>query len=113
MQLLKGSQVVEPLNLVVAEPQLLKGGGHIFEILNSLDVVARKGKNFEILKALHWHNLDDRVRGERQLLTVLELVDFVIQLLDRIGKLAHEEDLSGLLGRDTALGLPTADCFSK
>ena len=113
MKLLKGRNVIQFLNLVVGEPELLKGAGHVLKILNSPDVVSGQGKNFEVLKALHGHDLNDGVRGQRELLTVLELVDLVVKLLDRVGKLADQTDLSGLLGRNTVLLLPSADSFSK
>ena len=81
--------------------------------MNSPNVVTGEGKNFEILKALHGHDLNDGVRRQRKLLTVLELVDFVIKLLDGVGKLADQADFSGLLRRDTVFLLPSADSFSK
>ena len=56
-QLLERSHVVKSLNLVVGEPELLKSGGDIFQILNPLDVVAGEGQNFEILQTLHGHDL--------------------------------------------------------
>ena len=58
-QLLERSHVVKSLNLVVGEPELLKSGGDIFQILNPLDVVAGEGQNFEILQTLHGHDLLD------------------------------------------------------
>ena len=64
VQFLEGSEVIKPLNLIVAEPELLEGGGNIFEILNSLDVVASKGENFQILKTLHGDDLDNSVSGQ-------------------------------------------------
>ena len=113
MKLLKGRDVIQFLNLVVGQPELLKGARHVFEILNSPDVVTGEGKNFEILKALHGHDLNDGVRRQRQLLTVLELIDLVIKLLDGVGKLTDQADFGGLLRRDTVLLLPSADSFSK
>ena len=64
MELLKGRDVIQFLNLVVGQPELLKGASNIFQILNSPDVITSKRKNFEILKALHWHDLNDGVRGQ-------------------------------------------------
>ena len=113
MELLKGRDVIKFLNLVVGKPELLKGARHVFEILNSPDVVTGEGKNFEILKALHGHDLNDGVSRQRELLTVLELVDFVIKLLDGVRKLADKADFGGLLRRDAVLLLPPADSFSK
>ena len=113
MELLKGRDVIQFFDLVVGEPELLQGAGHILEILNSPDVVTGEGKNFEILKALHGHDLNDGVRRQRQLLTVLELIDLVIKLLDGVGKLTDQADFGGLLRRDTVLLLPSADSFSK
>ena len=110
---MKGRDVIQFLNLVVGQPELLKGTSHIFQILNSPDVITGKGKNFEILKALHGHDLNDGVRGQRKLFTVLKLIDFVIKLLDGVGKLADQAYFSGFLWRDTVLLLPSADSFSK
>ena len=113
MKLLKRRDVIQFLNLVVGEPELLEGASHVLEVLNSPDIVSGQGKNFEVLKALHGHDLNDGVRGQRELLTVLELIDLVVEFLDRVGKLADQADLSGLLGRNTVLLLPSADSFSK
>ena len=113
MELLKGRDVIQFLNLVVGQPELLKGARHVFEILNSPDVVTGEGKNFEILKALHGHDLNDGVSRQRELLTVFELVDLVIKLLDGVGKLADKADFGGLLRRDAVLLLPPAYSFSK
>ena len=110
---MKGRDVIQLLNLVVGQPELLKGTSHIFQILNSPDVITGKGKNFEILKALHGHDLNDGVCGQRKLFTVLKLIDFVIKLLDGVGKLADQAYFSGFLWRDTVLLLPSADSFSK
>ena len=110
---MKRRDVIQFLNLVVGEPELLEGASHVLEVLNSPDIVSGQGKNFEVLKALHGHDLNDGVRGQRELLTVLELIDLVVEFLDRVGKLADQADLSGLLGRNTVLLLPSADSFSK
>ena len=110
---MEGRDVIQLLNLVVGEPELLEGACNILEILNSPDVVSGERKNFQVLQALHGHNLDDGVRGQRKFLTVLELVDLVIKLLDGVGKLADQADFSGFLRRDTVLLLPSADSFSK
>ena len=112
-ELLKRRHVVKSLNLVVREPELLERGSDVLQVLDPLDVVAGEGKNFQILQALHWNDLLDHVRGEGKLLAVLELVDLVVQSFEWIGQLADEVDFSGLLGRDTRLLLPLADCFSK
>jgi len=56
--------------------------------------------------------LDDGVRRQRQLFTVLELVDLIIKFLEGVGKLTDKVNLSSLLGRDTSLLLPSADRFS-
>ena len=112
-ELLERRHVVKSLNLVVGEPELFESCGDILQILDSLDVVTSEGKNFQILKALHGDDLLDRVRGEGKLLAVLKLIDFIIKLLERVGELAHQLDLRSLLRRDAALGLPSADCFSK
>ena len=56
--------------------------------MNSLDVVASEGQNFEALQALHGHDLANGVGGQRQLLAVFELVDFIIELFDRVRQLA-------------------------
>ena len=113
MKLLKGRDVIQLFDLVVREPELLQGARHVFKILNSPDVVTGEGKNFEILKALHGDDLNDGVSRQRELLTVLELVDLVIKLLDGVGKLADQADFGGLLRRDTVLLLPPTDSFSK
>ena len=39
-ELLQGCHVVQPLDLVVRQPKLLQSCGHVFQILNPLDVVA-------------------------------------------------------------------------
>ena len=113
MELLKGRDVIQFLNLVVGQPELLEGARNVLEILNSPNIVTGERKNFEILKALHGHDLNDGVRRQRELLTVLELVDLVIKLLNGVGKLADQADFSGFLRRDTVLLLPSADSFSK
>ena len=100
-QLLERGHVVELLDLVVTEPKLFQCGGNILQVLNSPDVVAGKRKNFQVLKALHGHDLLDSVGGKRQLLTVLKLVDFVVESLEQVGKLARKVDLGGLLWRDS------------
>ena len=111
MQLLQGSQVVKSLNQVVRKPKLLKCGSDILKVLDSLDIVAGKRQNFEVLQALHWHDLNNGVRGQRQFLTVLKLVDVIVKSLDLVGQLADKADLGGLLGRDSTLGLPPANSF--
>ena len=112
-ELLKGRHVVKSFNLVVAEPELLQCGGDIFQILNPLDVVAGERKNFQVLKALHGHDLLDGVSRKRKFLAVLELVNLVIQSLNLVGQLAAEIDLGGLLWRDSCLLLPLANGFSQ
>ena len=113
MNFLEWRQVVECHNLIVAKPQLLKGGGNIFQVLYPLDVVASQRQNFEVLQALHGHDLCDCVGREAKDLTVLKLVDLIVQLLDLIRQQASEIDICGLLRRDAALRLPSADCFSE
>ena len=68
-------------------------------VLGSSVVFTGEGKNFEILKALHGHDLNDGVRRQGELLTVL--------------KLADQADFGGLLSQDAVLLLPPADGFSK
>ena len=113
VKFLQGCQVIKSLDEVVREPELLKCGGNILQVLNSLDVVAGKGQNFEVLKALHWHDLDNWIRWKRKFLTILELVDFIIELFEGVGKLTHQIDLSSFLWGDAILLLPSADRFSK
>ena len=92
---------------------MLKSGSDVFQILDSLDVVAGEGENFQILQALHWNDLLDHVCGERKLLTVLKLVDLVVESFEWIGQLTNEVDFGGFLGRDTSLLFPLANSFSK
>ena len=113
MKLLEGSKVVKALDLVVRNPKLLEGGGNVFKVLNSLNIVAAKRQNFKVLKTLHRHNLDDGVRRQRQLLAVLELVDLIIKFLEGVGQLTDKVNLSGFLGGDSSLLLPPADSFSQ
>jgi len=113
VEFLKRRHVVDCHNPIVAKPQLLEGGSNIFQVLNPLDVVARQRQNFQILQALHGHHLEDCVGREAKDLTVLKLVDLIVQLLDLIRQHTSEIDLGGLLRRDAALCLPSADCFSE
>jgi len=110
---LERREVVKSLDLVVGKPELLKCRRHILEVLNSLDVVAGEGKNFEVLQALHWHNLDDGVCRKRKFLAVLELIDFIVQLLNGVRQLADERYFRRLLGSDPVLGLPSFDGFAQ
>ena len=84
-EFLERSHVVKPLDLVVREIELLKSCCDIFQVLNSLDVITSEGKNFQILQALHGHDLLDRVRGKRKLLAILKLIDLVVQSLEWVG----------------------------
>ena len=77
-QFLERGQVVKSFNLVVGKPELLKGGCNVLQVLNSLDVVSGEGQNFEVLQALHGHDLNDGVSAQGQFLTVLKLVDLVV-----------------------------------
>ena len=113
VQFLEGRHVVELLNDIVAKPQLLKSGRNIFQVINPSDVVARQRQNFEVLQALHGHDLGDCVGREAKDLTVLKLVDLIIKLLDLVRQHACEIDFCGLLWRDAALCLPSANCFSE
>ena len=84
-EFLERGHVVKPLDLVVREIELLKSCCDIFQVLNSLDVITSEGKNFQILQALHGHDLLDRVRGKRKLLAILKLIDLVVQSLEWVG----------------------------
>ena len=46
---LQGRHIVQSFDLIVRKPKLLKRGSDVFQILNSLDVVARQRENFEVL----------------------------------------------------------------
>ena len=104
-------QTLQLLDLVVGDPELLKGLTDLIESDNSLDVVSTERKNFQILKFWQVDDSLNCVRGETELLTILKLVEGIVHLIDK-WDLAEEGDLLGLCGDCVVLSLPILDSVS-
>ena len=92
---------------------MLKGARHIVKVGDFSNVVPAQRQDFEVLQTRHRHDLTDRIRRQRQLLTILKLIDLLIELLNQAWKLGNEGNLSGLLGGHACLLLPSADGFAQ
>ena len=89
MQLLQVAQVVQSVDLIVVQPQLLKGACQVIQVTEAFQLVATKAKDLDALKLGHGNKSFDSVRRQAQLLAYLKLVDRLVQTVNRCGQLAH------------------------
>ena len=113
VQLLQRLQIVKLIDLIVVEPELLKCAGHTVQILYLPQTVSPQRQNLQVCQLGHRYKSLDLVRRNAQLLTQLKLVDRLVQTIDRIGKLAFQVDLNGLIGDQAVLLFPHANGFTS
>lgn len=69
--------------MVVGDPELLEGFCEVLELLDALDDVAAEGEDAELGEAVQiYGDAVDAVRGEGEVLAVLESVKGVVELGD-------------------------------